>query len=201
MLNLTTAVASASSAARGARNPYPSIIQLCRIEKVDTKRKLLKIYIFDSKMYREDVPYMFSYTDGTNGIFFAPKVGSLGVIVKDSSGIPFVIGFTIPVMSSKDGVTRDMPHLGDHNAEELAEGEILLVGSGGSRIKLDGEGGARFSSSTLDYVNLLPDGHIEVEAAKDVKVSVGDQQIILNSDKMILKGNVEVHGTFTTKEV
>lgn len=196
MINLTTAVWDAQRNANRVMGSYPSAIQMCRIDKVDTKRKLVKIYVFDSKMYREDVPYMFPYMDGTNGIMFAPKPGAFGVMVMDSTGVPFIIGFTMPVMSSDTGPTRDMPHMGAFNTEDISGGEIIITSSGGARIKLDESGGIRISSSTLDCINVLPNGHIEIEAAKDINVSVGVQQFIISNDRIVLKGNIEIQGTF-----
>jgi hypothetical protein len=146
-------------------NKVYSNLELCRIEQVDTKNKVVSAYFFDSKKMHNQVPYCYPFYNGNGtGIIAVPMKGALGIAGWDASSSPIILTFTAPATTTEiDRMSRDIPQLENYNLPNLLEGEIMIISSGHSFVHFDSLGGVTLSSSLLAYIKLDENGNYKLD--------------------------------------
>lgn len=176
------------------------MIEMCRIEDVDTKSKLVTAYFFDTDTIANNVPYCLPYYSLGTGIIFAPAKGSLGIATWDSIGKPLILAFTSPLGFDNTGAdTRHLENLRHHNLPELLEGEVLVSSSGRSFVRFDKLGGLMLSNAFFAYLSIDENGvlDINVESAVATINGTAREEYLINYEQSvtIIKGIHESQGS------
>lgn len=140
-----------------------SPIDICRITRVDVENKLVSAYFFSNNRTIENVQFTFpSYYNGS-GIMFIPEVGSIGISVKDETGLPVIIAFTEPINTNHDGTLSRGVVGNSQGIPDILEGDILIKSSGGCFTRFDSLGNLTLSSPVYSYLKLNSDGSLELD--------------------------------------
>jgi len=150
-------------------------LDICIIQKVDTKNRLVSAYFLSSQKAFDQIVYTYPDAGDNCGIYFVPVVGAVGLAIAGADGVPIIIGFMGPILNLPGhNISRDV---GNTQASKLQPGEILLTSTEDNSISLTKRGEVNISSHGAETLYDFY-GNIKTSANNRITKTIGDLKII-----------------------